>query len=260
MLTLEERTELERWTRSGSTPPNLVFRAALILDLADGLSYREIERRHGASARTISLWKQRFLKERLAGLQGRHKGSQPRASTPYVRTQVIEAYQKLPNSGRHSSGRTLARQLGLDKSTVQRILSGVRPQTGGMDQLMAAFDPQFSEKAVEIIGLYLDPPQYAAVFVVREGTANQESIPVERRGFHLRHASEELYSALVGCKGAEQHPSVPFTDLLASLVQKEGWAPEIHIVHYNLEAETEALSDVASASAQKYGPIRFRST
>jgi transcriptional regulator with XRE-family HTH domain len=219
----------------------MVSRAALILALADGLSYREIGRRFGASAPTISLWKQRFVKERLAGLQGRHKASQPPASTPELQARVNDAYQKLPNRGTHWSGRKLARHMGLDKSTVQRILSGADRRTGGMDQLMAAFDPQFGEKAVEIIALYLDPPQYAAVFVVREETADR-SIPAAWRGFQdHRSPLRDLYSSLVGCQGAKQYPSVQFTDFLESLVQKTRWAPEIHVLHHNLEQETDAL-------------------
>lgn len=238
LLASTERAELESWTNSRSKRTSL--RARVILALAEGLSYREIERRHGASSRTISLWKKRFVIERLAGLRGQHKGSQPRASTSHLQVRVSEAYQKLMNSGTPSSGQ-LAKVLDLDKRTVQRILPRVRPRTSGMDQLMAAFDPQFGEKVVEIIALYLYPPQCAAVFVVREETANQASIPVEWRGFDHRYASQELYSALVGCKAAEQHKSVRFTDFLASLVQKEGWAPEIHIVLHNLELESGAL-------------------
>lgn len=220
-----------------STPASLAFRAALIRALADGLSYREIERRFGASAPTISLWKQRFVKERLAGLQGRHKGGQPRASTSDVQARVIAAHK----ANLRWSGRKLAMHLKLDKSNVQRILSGLRTRRGGMDQLMAAFDLQFGERAVDIIGLYLDPPQYAAVFVVSEEIANRASIPEWRSFQDHRHALRELYSAFAGCVAAKQHPSVRFTDFLASLVQKTGWAPEIHILHNNLEQETDGF-------------------
>jgi hypothetical protein len=80
----EQREELERWAQSRSLPAGDVFRARLILALADGQSYREIERRWGASAPTVSKWKSRFEESGVAGLQARHRGSKPRTVTPAV--------------------------------------------------------------------------------------------------------------------------------------------------------------------------------
>jgi transposase len=48
-------------------PAGDVFRARLILALEDGLSHREIERRLGASAPTVSLWNGRFEESGVAG-------------------------------------------------------------------------------------------------------------------------------------------------------------------------------------------------
>jgi transposase len=77
----EQREELERWAQSRALPAGDVFRARLILALADGLSYRDIERKLGASAPTVSKWKIRFEKAGMAGLQGQHRGSQPRTTS-----------------------------------------------------------------------------------------------------------------------------------------------------------------------------------
>ena len=68
----EQREELERWAQWRALPAGDVFRARLILALADGLSYREIERKLGASAPTVAKWKQRFEQAGMAGLQGQH--------------------------------------------------------------------------------------------------------------------------------------------------------------------------------------------
>src|SRR5947208_8709953 len=112
----EEREELERWAHSRSLPAGDVFRARLILALADGGSYREIERRYRASAPTVSLWKHRFEENRVAGLQGQHKGSKPRTATPAVQARVIKrVQQKPPDGSTHWSCRKLAADLGLDK-------------------------------------------------------------------------------------------------------------------------------------------------
>ncbi|MBV8828219.1 MAG: helix-turn-helix domain-containing protein, partial [Acidobacteriaceae bacterium] len=81
-VSAEERGELESWTQSRSLPAGDVFRARLSLALANGLSYREIERKLGASAPTVSKWKRRFEQDGIEGLQGRQQGSKPRRATP----------------------------------------------------------------------------------------------------------------------------------------------------------------------------------
>jgi transposase len=97
-ITAEQREELAR----------------LILSLADGLSYREIEGKLGASARTVSLWKSRFEQSGIAGLQGQHKGSKPRVATPTIQSRVIQRVHQKPSHGStHWSCRKLAERLGL---------------------------------------------------------------------------------------------------------------------------------------------------
>lgn len=73
---------------------------------------------------------------------------------------------------------------------------------------MASNDPRFEEKAADIIGLYMNPPQHAAVFCVDEKTAIQALdrldpvLPLspgraERHGFeYYRHGTLSLYAAL----------------------------------------------------------------
>ena len=59
----------------------------------------------------------------------------------------------------------MAAALGLSKSTVQRVWAQTRLKPHRLDRYMASNDPLFEEKAADIIGLYLNPPQHAAVFV-----------------------------------------------------------------------------------------------
>ena len=56
----QQREELESWAQFRTLQAGDVFRARLILAVADGMSYREIERKLGASAPTVSKWKTRF--------------------------------------------------------------------------------------------------------------------------------------------------------------------------------------------------------
>jgi len=83
-LTNEEREELTRWSNSRSLPAGDVFKARLVLALADGLSYSRVEAELNTSRTTIARWKARFEEGRIAGLEGRHIGSKPRTLTPAV--------------------------------------------------------------------------------------------------------------------------------------------------------------------------------
>ena len=254
-VTQEQREELERWAQSRTLPAGDVFRARLILALADCLSYREIQRKLGASAPTVSLWKRRFQERGIAGLQGQHKGSEPRAATPAVQARVIRRVQQKPTDGStHWSCRKLASELGLSKSTIQRVLAQAKLKPHRLDRYMASNDPQFEQKAADIIGLYMNPPQHAAVFCVDEKSAIQALdrldpvLPLspgraERHGFeYYRHGTLSLYAALdvktgkVEGKTASRHTSAEFVDFLTGLVGKTKWAKEIHIVLDNLSA------------------------
>jgi len=156
IITPAEKQDLERWAQSRTLPAGDVFRARLILALAEGRSYRELESSMQTSAATIARWRTRFEQHRLAGLEGRHKGSRPRRATPAVQARVARRVQQKPNDGSTQwSCRKLARELGLSKSTVQRILTQARLKPHRLERYLASDDPDFESKAADIIGLYL---------------------------------------------------------------------------------------------------------
>jgi hypothetical protein len=76
-LTEQEREELKRWSSSRTLPAGDVFKAKLILALADGVRYSRIETELNTSRPTIARWKARFEEGRIAGLEGRHKREPP---------------------------------------------------------------------------------------------------------------------------------------------------------------------------------------
>jgi transposase len=208
-LNEEQHEELTRWSQSRTLPAGDVFRARLILALAEGMSYNAIKQKLHTTAPTISRWKQRFEESGIDGLEGRHKGSKPRTATPAVQAKVCRRVQQKPGDGTtHWSVRRLAAEMGLSKSSVHRILAQARLQPHRLDHYMASNDPHFEDKAADIIGLYLEPPQHAAVFCVDEKTAIQALdrldpvLPLspgraERHGFeYFRHGTLSLYAAL----------------------------------------------------------------
>lgn len=255
-LSPNERDELRQMSLSRSFPAGDVMRARMILMLGAGRSYTEIQERLQTTAPTVSRWKKRFLQDGINGLiEVRHPGQKPTVITAKLQAKVLEATRRKPKDGStHWSVRKLAQELHLSKDTVHRIwrIAGVKPHR--LERYMASDDPDFETKAAEIIGLYLDPPQHAAVFCVDEKSAIQALdrldpvLPlspgrVERHGFeYYRHGTLSLYAALdvksgkVHGKTAARHTSEEFVDFLGQVVALCKPKQEIHIIVDNLSA------------------------
>jgi transposase len=246
LLSQDERKELSGWSQSRTLPAGDVFRARLILALADGWSYSEIEQKLDTSAPTIARWRARFEQDRMEGLNPRHQGSRPRVVTPAVQARIVRHTLDQPKDGStHWTCRKLGKKLGVSKSTVQRVWTQAQLKPHRLDRYMASDDPEFENKAAAIIGLYLNPPQHAAVFCVDEKTAIQALdrldpvLPMspgraERHGFeYYRHGTLSLYAALnvksgkVTGKTASRHTSAEFIKFLNDIVQQSQGARAI---------------------------------
>jgi len=275
-LSAEEREELTGWSNSRSLPAGDVFKAKLILALADGKSYSTVEAELGTSRPTIARWKARFEEGRIAGLEGRHKGSQPRKATPAMQARLLKKTQQKPADGStHWSCRKMAAAVGLSAATVYRIWSKARLKPHRLDRYMASNDPAFEQKAADVIALYMNPPQNAAVFCVDEKTAIQALdrldpvLPLspgraEKHGFeYYRHGTLSLYAALdvrsgkVHGKTASRHTSAEFIDFLSEVVRANPEPQEIHIVLDNLSAhKTNAVKEFLEQNPR----VRFHFT
>src|SRR6201982_1131653 len=226
VLSGDRQLELQRIAQSRSLPAGYVFRARLILMLAEGASFSTIKQRLGTTAPTISRWKQRFLAAGMDGLDTNHPGQSASGLSPKLRARILSTTRKKPKDGStHWTWRKLAAALGVSKDAVHRVWkeAGLKPHR--LERYMASDDPDFEAKAADIIGMYVSPPQHTAVFCVDEKTAIQaldRLDPVlslspgraERQGFeYYRHGTLSLYAALDTKSGevigrtAERHTS-----------------------------------------------------
>jgi len=255
MLIPDERQTLETYARARAGRADLAQRARVILMLADGASYAEVTRTVGWSSATIAKWKARFETDRLAGLWGRHRGSKPRLRTPQMEARILNWTRKAPPHGAtHWSTRTLAKQLGVPHTLVQRVWQRAGLQPHRLERYMRSTDPAFESKAAEIIGLYLNPPQHAAVFCLDEKAHIQALdrldpvLPMspgraERHGFeYFRHGTLSLYAALDPRTGTvvgqttERHTSAEFVQFLTTVVATQPAKRAIHIILDNFAA------------------------
>lgn len=262
-LTEDERAELERRAKSRAGRADDARVARVLLLLADGTTYEQIQARVDCSAPFISKWKKRFLAERLAGLYVRHAGREASALTPKMEARILNWTRKKPTDGStHWSTRRLAKKLGVHHMMVARTWKkhGIQPHR--MERYMASNDPAFEEKAADVIGLYLNPPQHAVVLCVDEKTAIQALdrrdpiLPLspgraERHGFeYIRNGTLSLYAALdtqtgeVQGKTTARHTTQEFVAFLTDIVVRHPEEQEIHIILDNLSAhKTQRVQD-----------------
>src|ERR1700693_6065105 len=173
-LTPTQRGELRSYLRKRNLPASVAQRMRIVLLLDEGTSYRDIEEQLGTPASTISRWKQRYQEDGLVGLATIHPGQPPQKLTPQLRARVLERTRQAPPDGStHWSLRKMAALMKVSKNLIARIWKEADLKPHRLERYMASNDPQFEEKADAIIGLYLNPPQNAAVFCVHEKSAIQ---------------------------------------------------------------------------------------
>ena len=162
----------------------------------------------------------------------------------------------------HWSTRRLARKLGLNHMQVARAWANAGLQPHRMQRYVASNDPDFEAKALDVIGLYVNPPQHAVVFSVDEKTAiqaldrTQPVLPLspgraERHGFeYIRNGTLSLYAALntrtgqVKGRTVARHTSEEFVAFLGALVSEHPLDQEIHVIADNLSAhKTKRVGD-----------------
>lgn len=257
-LTKSERMELQRQASARNGRADSARRARLVLLLAEGCTWAEVRAKLDCPDTYINRWSKRFEAERLAGLFARHAGRQRYKVTARLEARVLAwtTKRKPADGATHWSSRKLAAELGggVSHMTVARIWAkhGLKPHR--LEGYIASNDPDFETKAAQVIGLYLNPPQHAAVFCVDEKTAIQaldRKDPVlplspgraERHGFeYFRHGTLSLYAAFntktgeVLGKTAERHTSAEFVAFLTDIVVNQPRGKHIHVIADNLSA------------------------
>jgi transposase len=186
VLSAEECRTLTQWARGRRTPSRLVLRAKIVLAAAQGRENRMIASELGCTRRTVGTWRNRFAADRLAGIE---KDAPRGGRTPAVRSAkeaeiIRKTTQEVPPNATQWSTRTMAQAMRVSKDTVQRVWrdNGLQPhRTKGFK---LSNDPRFVEKLVDVVGLYLNPPEHALVLSCDEKSQiqaldrTQKSLPL----------------------------------------------------------------------------------
>ncbi|WP_035772763.1 IS630 family transposase, partial [Arthrobacter sp. Br18] len=183
-----QRAALEVLSKSGTASHREVQRAQVLLLAGDGLANEWIARTVGVAPGTAAAWRARFAEEGLAKLGKVRSGRGRKPSIPQSKIDEIVDLTRnsTPEGHTHWSVRTMAEVSGISPAQVQRIWAarGLKPHL--VETFKLSNDPQFEEKLIDVVGLYMNPPEQAIVLCMDEKSSiqvldrTQPSLPMKK--------------------------------------------------------------------------------
>ena len=214
-ITDEDREVLHRWARGRSTPVRLALRARIVLAAAEGKENQAIAAELGTNRLLAGKWRKRFAEQGLAGIEkdAPRGGRPPVARQALARKIIAYTTQRKPANATHWSCRTLAAELGTSPSMVNRVwmANGLKPHLSRTFKL--SNDKHFVEKLVDVVGLYLNPPEHALVLCCDEKSQiqaldrTQPGLPMKKGRCgtfshdYVRNGTTTLFAALNVAEG-----------------------------------------------------------
>ncbi|HZW43467.1 MAG TPA: IS630 family transposase [Dermatophilaceae bacterium] len=210
VMSAGQRESLAVLARSSSAAHREVQRARVLLMAAEGVANSKIAASVGVTPVTVRSWRDRLASEGLAklGVVREGRGRKPVLSAEKVEEIVRLTQHEKPSGATHWSCRSMARQVGVSPATVQRIWSGRGLKPHLVKRFKLSNDPAFEEKLIDVVGLYLNPPENAVVLCMDEKTSiqaldhTQPSLPMAKgragttTSDYKRHGTTTLFAAL----------------------------------------------------------------
>src|SRR5262249_43591250 len=252
ILTDDECVRLTSLAHRSRTAPHLARRARIVLACAEGHTNKVIAKRLRMSQVTVCKWRARFIADRLDGLYDEPRPGTPRQVTDEQIEQVIvRTLEEMPRGATHWSSRDMAKASGLGRTTIQQIWRAFGLQPHRSETFKQSTDPLLIEKVRDIVGLYLNPPDRAALFCVDEKSQiqaldrTQPLLPmrpgqVERRTHdYTRHGTTTLFAALnvatstVITQFHRRHRSIEFRQFLDAVDAAVPKKLDVHLIMDN---------------------------
>ena len=243
------------WLRSTTMQQGMVQRAKIILALADGTRPLQVAEQLGTSAKTVHKWKKRFVEEGTEGLYDQQRPGRPGVIDEKLVKKVLKlTTERIPQEATHWSIRLMAEYAGATTWQVRQIWQAADLKPHRIKTFKISNDPQFAEKVVDIVGLYMNPPGNALVLSVDEKTQiqaldrTQPGLPLSpgyvgsRTHDYKRNGTASLYAAfniltgeVIG-KVTDRHRSKEFLAFLKQIDRSTPKGLDLHIILDNLSA------------------------
>jgi transposase len=252
-LSDNERETLQRWARRHSSSQALALRSRIVLACATGGSNQVVAQAEGVHPATVSKWRRRFAADRLEGLcDAPRPGAARTIADETVEKVLVDTLESAPAADTHWSTRNLAKKHGISKTTVAEIWRAFGLKPWQQDNFKVSPDPDLVEKVRDLVGLYMNPPNAAAVFAVDEKPQIQalnRTAPIlpllpttPQRASHdyERNGTLDLFAALDMARGTvitdirKHHTQVDFIAFLNKINREVPDELDVHVILDNL--------------------------
>ena len=245
-----QRATLDVLSKSQTAAHREVQRARVLLLAASGVANSTIAKTVSVTPTTVRAWRDRFQGEGLAKLGKVRSGRGRKPTIPQSKIdEIVELTRKSkPEGHTHWSVRTMAKASGVSPAQVQRIWAarGLKPHR--VDPFKLSNDPQFEEKLIDVVGLYLNPPEQAIVLCMDEKSSiqaldrTQPSLPMKKgRGQTMTHdykrnGTTTLFAALDVATGKvigsclPKHRHIEFLKFLRTVDNNVPAGLQIHLI------------------------------
>ena len=246
-LSQQDRDTLLKWQRSPTTAQKLVRRSSIVLAAVEGLDNKAIAGRRLGSVHTVGLWRTRYAQRGIKGLENAPKTGRPKKVNQDKVAEIVATTLTPPEGVTHWSARRLGKKVGVSHATVHRIWQAYDLKPHHVETFKFSSDPQLREKVVDIVGLYMHPPEQALVLAVDEKSqiqALQRTQPMlllrpgqvaRHTHDYKRHGTTTLFAALniatgeviADCQNRHRHQE--FLKFLKQ-IDREIPSKELHLV------------------------------
>ena len=249
LLAEADRLALEALLRSHKTPQSRALRARIILKSGAGESVESIAASLGTSANSVYKWRKRFVESGLDGLLDLPRSGQPKKLTEKDIKKVLKlTVERIPHEATHWSQRLMAKYAGVTAWQVQQIWKAADLKPHRLQTFKISNDPQFAEKVIDVVGLYMNPPDNAVVLSVDEKTQIQaldrtqpmlqlKPGQVERRTHdYKRNGTTSLYAAFNVLTGevtgrvTSRHRAKEFLEFMRQVERSTPKDLDLHVI------------------------------
>jgi transposase len=248
-----ERQELQRWVSAHHTPQQVSQRCQIILAAADEKQDKAIAAQLGINFKTVALWRGRFRDEGVDCLWevAAGRGRKRCYSEKTIEAIIDTTLQTRPAGATHWSCRTLAKQQGVSKNTINRVWQSHQLKPRLHKTFKLSRDAKFLEKLTDVVGLYLNPPEKALVLCIDEKSQiqalnrTQPGLPLKKGRCgtmthdYQRNGTTTLFAALEIAQGKvvgqcfARHRNQEFLKFLRRLDQEFPGEVQLHLVMDN---------------------------
>ncbi len=172
--TSSDKVALLKIVNAHTSEQRMVRRATIVLMLMEGRQIKDVAEELNEGTNTVTKWRNRFNERGLNGLQDEKRSGKPKVYDDQFRRSVLDTLQlPPPNAQSGWDGPTVAERLNTSVDAVWRVLKKEGIQLSRQRTWCVSTDPEFTEKAADIVGLYLAPPKNAVVICVDEKPSMQ---------------------------------------------------------------------------------------